>query len=62
MRSGSSLVAHPTEGQRLESGIFHNDPDALQDQCDKLVNLRATPEAKKKKNDLTRFESIVLYL
>ena len=51
-RCGGSLVAHQTSGGRgpgLESGIYHNDPDALQDHCEKRGKL--TPEAK---NDLKK--------
>ena len=35
IRCGGSLVAHQTSGadSGFESGISHNDPDALQDHC-----------------------------
>ena len=31
-------------GPGIESGISHNDPDALQDHCDKVENLREERE------------------
>ena len=31
-------------GPDFESGISHNDPDALQDHCDKVENLRVKRE------------------
>ena len=39
-------------GPGFESGIYHNDPDALQDHCEKMQKIsgkrgQPTPEAKK---------------
>ena len=52
-------------GPGFESGISHNDPDALQDHCDKVENLRVERETypwgkkrskKKKKKDMEKLK------